>query len=237
MALAKAFGFWVVGGCFLFCAAARAQVTIRHDPPIVEHKSFDPAHPPEKMPHLDPGEAAVTETIFNCAVKSFTKDTAHRAMGQVCQSAAKVDALEITLTLHVIVWLPNDAPQKLIAHEEGHRRIAEQIYKERADDAARAAAATSINPTTRWSRRCATPKTICAMPTSPKPAASLAASAIFTTRSPTTAPAIAPPRTRQSKRRSSETARNRRNSSLYFPSIFAMMKINTAPPSPPPSKR
>jgi hypothetical protein len=141
MALAKAFGFWVVGGCFLFCAAARAQVTIRHDPPIVEHKSFDPAHPPEKMPHLDPGEAAVTETIFNCAVKSFTKDTAHRAMGQVCQSAAKVDALEITLTLHVIVWLPNDAPQKLIAHEEGHRRIAEQIYKERADDAARAAAA------------------------------------------------------------------------------------------------
>ena len=141
MTFSRAFALSLAVGWFFFGVAARAQVTIRHDPPAVEHKSFDPANPPQQMPHLDPGEAAVTETIFNCAVKSFTKDTAHHAVGQTCQSVAKVDALEITLSLHVIVWLPNGAPQKLIAHEEGHRRIAEQIYKERADAAARAAAA------------------------------------------------------------------------------------------------
>src|SRR6185503_7121775 len=96
--------------------------------------------PPAQMPHLDPGEAAVTETTFNCAVKSSTKGTTHRTSDGNTQSIAKVEAIEMTLSLHVIVWLPNKSPQKLTDHEEGHRRIAEQIYKEHADGAARAEA-------------------------------------------------------------------------------------------------
>ena len=127
--------------CVIACKDAFAEVIIHHDPPAVEHRNFDPAHPPVQMPHLDPGEAAVTETTFNCAVKSSTKGTSHQEADGNTQSIAKVDAIEMTLSLHVIVWLPNRAPQKLIDHEEGHRRIAEQIYKDRADNAARAAAA------------------------------------------------------------------------------------------------
>jgi hypothetical protein len=120
---------------------AYCEVAIQHDPPQVEHKSFDPRNPPAQMPHLDPGEAAVTETIFDCAVKSYTQGAKHVSNGGKCESIANVDKIELTLKLHVIVWLPTGAPQKLIAHEEGHRRIAEQIYKDRADNAAKAAAA------------------------------------------------------------------------------------------------
>ena len=127
--------------CICSSRVAYCEVAIQHDPPFVEHKSFDPAHPPEKMPHLDPGEAAVTETIFDCAVKSYTQGAKHVSNGGKFESIANIDKIELTLKLHVIVWLPNGAPQKLIAHEEGHRRIAEQIYKERADNAAKAAAA------------------------------------------------------------------------------------------------
>jgi len=141
MSRSRSLQLLLILACVASSRVARAEVTIQHDPPIVEHKSFDPAHPPEKMPHLDPGEAAVTETIFDCAVKSYTQGTEHKPNGGNYESIAKVDTIELTLKLHVIVWLPNGAPPKLIAHEEGHRRIAEQIYKERADNAAKAAAA------------------------------------------------------------------------------------------------
>jgi len=123
--------------------SVRASVTIKHEPPVVERKTFDPAHPPKEMPHLSGDEAAVTEAIFNCALS-----TSYRVVDQVggdggCRSTVRISAIQVDLQLKITIWLPRGANAKLKAHEEGHREIAERIYSERADNAARAAAARS----------------------------------------------------------------------------------------------
>ena len=51
---------WSTAHCF-------GEVTIEQKPAVIERKSFDPAHRPPEMPPLKPGEAAVTESQFDCA--------------------------------------------------------------------------------------------------------------------------------------------------------------------------
>jgi hypothetical protein len=119
---------------------ARASVTIKRQPAVIEHKTFDPAHPPREMPRLNPGEAAVTESLFNCAVSTSYHATEQKGGDDGCSTTVRVDAIQVDVQLKVTIWLPKQAPEKLKAHEEGHRRIAERIYKERAEKAARASA-------------------------------------------------------------------------------------------------
>lgn len=127
---------------FPFAATiANASVTVKREPPVVEHKKFNPSQPPKELPHLNPGEAAVTESIFNCAVSTSYHVLHQQSKDSRCDASVKIDSIEVTLQLHVTIWLPDGAPKKLIAHEEGHRQIAESIYKDRADAAAKSAAA------------------------------------------------------------------------------------------------
>jgi hypothetical protein len=121
-------------------AHVHASVTVKRQPPLIEHKTFDPSDPPKAMPHLNPGEAAVTESVFNCAVNTSYHVFEQKDGSGECRTIVKVDAVQVDLQLHVTIWLPAHAPAKLTAHEEGHRRIAERLYKDRAEKAARAAA-------------------------------------------------------------------------------------------------
>jgi len=118
----------------------RDTVTIKRQPPTVEQKTFDPADPPKEMPHLNRGEAAVTESAFQCGVSTTYRVVERHPQDGKCESVLKIDGMELTLQLRITIWLPNNAPQKLADHEEGHRRMAEQIYRQSAEAAARAAA-------------------------------------------------------------------------------------------------
>jgi hypothetical protein len=89
------------------------------------------------MPHLNPGEAAVTESVFNCAVNTAYHSIEQHSQDARCAVVVKIDAVEVKLQLHITIWLPPGAPQKLRAHEEGHRQIAEQIYRQNAAQAAK----------------------------------------------------------------------------------------------------
>ncbi|MDB5172632.1 MAG: hypothetical protein JWN51_1405 [Phycisphaerales bacterium] len=122
-------------------AAVRGNVTVKREPPVVEYKVFDPADPPKEMPVLKKGEDAVTETVFRCLVNASYKVGNRSARPGNSSATVTVAGLQLTLRLRVVIYLPKNAPEKLKAHEEGHRRVAEQIYKERAEKAAREFAA------------------------------------------------------------------------------------------------
>ena len=93
------------------------------------------------MPHLGPGEDAVTVSSFRIQA-SLDSEVVNHVRSDAGQTATvDVYGLTITLQLHVIVYTPEGVGDKLKAHEDGHRKIAEQIYQERAIPAAKAAGA------------------------------------------------------------------------------------------------
>ena len=112
----------------LFEATAHAEVTVDRTPAIVTRNTFDPAHPPSEMPPLSPGEAAVTQSRFDCDVETTYAVTSSREHDARCDASVRVKSIHLSLHLNVTIWLPQNAPAKLAAHEEGHRLIAEEIY-------------------------------------------------------------------------------------------------------------
>ncbi|HSU68417.1 MAG TPA: hypothetical protein VLJ39_16175 [Tepidisphaeraceae bacterium] len=130
-----------------FCAillfvvtAASADVTIDRKPPVVEHRTFDPAHPPADMPPLNANEAAITQTDFECGAAVAYQVMDRKPGAHDCETTIQVRSVTVTLQLRIVIWLPRQATPKLGAHEEGHRRIAERVY-EGAEPIARKAAA------------------------------------------------------------------------------------------------
>ena len=97
---------------------------------VVERKTFDPAHRPPEMPPLKAGEAAVTESRFDCAADLSYKVVERTPTANGCTASVRVQSVHLTLTLQVLVWLPTSAPAKLAAHEEGHKQIDQRIYDE-----------------------------------------------------------------------------------------------------------
>ncbi len=140
MPLRRIFPFLLALTLLSATSSLRGSVTIKREPPVVEHKIFDPSHPPKAMPHLSGDEAAVTEAVFNCSLNTTYHVDEQIGGDGGCRSTIRIKAIQIDLQVHITIWLPIDAKEKLKAHEEGHRRITERIYKERAENAARAAA-------------------------------------------------------------------------------------------------
>ena len=130
--LASSRAVWLVAefviGSAVFVPSARAEVTIIRKPAVVEHRTFDPAHRPAEMPPLKGAEAAVTESKFDCQVAMTYQVVGHQRTSDGCRTTLRVQDIHATIQLNVIIWLPNGAGAKLSAHEECHRRIAEQVY-------------------------------------------------------------------------------------------------------------
>ncbi|HWE02468.1 MAG TPA: hypothetical protein VG326_08650 [Tepidisphaeraceae bacterium] len=123
------------------CGPALGFVHVKRDPPVVEHKTFDPANPPPEMPHLNPGEAAVTSSEFHIQAKSEYEVVSRNPGADGVTAVVSVHGITISTQLRVIVYVPVGAGEKLKAHEEGHLKLAEKIYDDYAIVAARAAAA------------------------------------------------------------------------------------------------
>jgi hypothetical protein len=115
----------------LFAALAHAQVTITKTDVVIERKQFDPKNPPSEMPKLHPPEAAVTVSFFSAdtRVGGMVSDSRMLDDGTI-ETRVNVDTVKMTLRLRITVWLPTNANTKIRNHEEGHRQIAEQFYKD-----------------------------------------------------------------------------------------------------------
>lgn len=109
-------------------SSAQAAVKVEKAPAVIERKTFDPDRPPTNMPPLKDGELAVTASSFECSAQ-VTYTPRRREMGNGnCRMTYHIDGLVVKIALHVTVWLPENAPDKLKAHEEGHREISERFY-------------------------------------------------------------------------------------------------------------
>ncbi|HEY2585153.1 MAG TPA: hypothetical protein VGI81_05255 [Tepidisphaeraceae bacterium] len=139
MNLLRLNGLSFLGLLALGATFTRADVTVDRQPTVVERRTFDPAHRPADMPPLQGNEAAVTESKFDCKVGMDYRVLDHNRRPDGCAATLQIRGIHIELQLKVLIWLPEHAPAKLVAHEEGHRRIAERVYAQ-AEQAARAIA-------------------------------------------------------------------------------------------------
>ena len=105
--------------------AEKAPVQIIKEPAVVASRTFDPAAPPADMPPLRPYEIAVCDSDFvsNASVEgeSRQEDAAHATI--------TITHVNVTLQLHVTIWVPREAPQHVVEHEDGHRQISEYYYQ------------------------------------------------------------------------------------------------------------
>ncbi len=121
---------------FLICIAAwtpaivSATVKVVKQPAVVQTRTFDPANPPSEMPPLGKGENALTVCDYRCDVNSKFRTVDQRETADGFDADVKIFAVTLTVRLNVTIWIPDAAAPKLVAHEEGHRQIAERIYQD-----------------------------------------------------------------------------------------------------------
>jgi hypothetical protein len=102
-----------------------AGVTIIKQPVNFARRTFDPANPPVEMPPMTPGEEAVCDSNFlsnvSVAGRSLQTDGARELV--------TITQVTVTLRLNITIWVPSDASQHVIEHEDGHRAISEYYYQ------------------------------------------------------------------------------------------------------------
>jgi len=114
--------------------AQDARVRVARAEPVVTRTQFDPRRPPPGMPKITPPESGVCNTTFELETDvSYSAEVVGRGMVRVL-----IQELDLVTHLTIDIYTIEDAPQKLVAHEEAHRAIAEYYY---AGSAAAAAAA------------------------------------------------------------------------------------------------
>ena len=104
-------------------------VTVQRAQATVSTHTYDPAHPPPQMPATQPDEAGVTVSEFSCVALVGGQITDHADTASDARVTVKVAAVHIDLKLNIAEWMDALAPQKIWAHEDGHRDIALLFYR------------------------------------------------------------------------------------------------------------
>jgi hypothetical protein len=123
-----------VAAALLLCAMTPLRsggaVAVERKPPVVEHKTFDPANRPAEMPPLKGTEVAITQSQFECGVGVTYQVISRKQKSDGCKVSLKVRGITATLQLKIVIWVPEGVTPKVVAHEEGHRQIVERVYQQ-----------------------------------------------------------------------------------------------------------
>ncbi len=104
------------------------ELLVNKSPITIEHVTLDPAHPTLGAPALVPPEAGVCRSEFHCESSVKLESGPPRA-GTQQPGAIYIRSATVNLRLAITIWMPMDATPKIVAHEEGHRAIAEFYYR------------------------------------------------------------------------------------------------------------
>jgi hypothetical protein len=101
-----------------------AKLFVDKQPVVFAQQIFDPANPPPDMPPLREGEQAECDSNF------ISDANVSGRMKKIDSTNATVTVaqVKVTLQLKITIWVPDDATQHVIEHEEGHRQISEHYY-------------------------------------------------------------------------------------------------------------
>ncbi len=102
-----------------------ATPKILKQPANIATRAFDPDNPPPDMPPLAAGELAVTDSNFI----SDARVSAESQQTGPTDAIVTVTHVDVTLQLNITMWVPVNAAQHVIEHEEGHRQISEYFYQ------------------------------------------------------------------------------------------------------------
>jgi hypothetical protein len=130
-------GLWLRSLASLRQPRAASAPTIEKQPVNFANRTFDPDNPPAEMPPLAPGEQAECDSNFmaNANVGGDAQKT------DATHALVTITQVKVTLQLNVTIWVPVNATQHLIEHEDGHREISEYYYRTADKLAAQIAAA------------------------------------------------------------------------------------------------
>lgn len=120
-------------------SSAPADIVVQKKPPNIERKTFDPKKRPPEMPELKHGEEALCTYNFTCETKLMLRPSKRDLGNGNCRASLTITKTTMIIGVDIVIWNPTNATDKLKAHEEGHREIAERIYAA-ADQHARKAA-------------------------------------------------------------------------------------------------
>lgn len=114
--------------------------------PAIQRRVFNPWNPFEARPKLGPGQKAYTDYNFNlvAGLDDFDVVDQEERHGRWFVRV-RPKGVRAKLSLPIVIWTPQGAPKKCLAHEEGHRKIAERIYEFAGDIVAHYAAQTQAN--------------------------------------------------------------------------------------------
>jgi hypothetical protein len=108
--------------------AQRPQVRVTREEPVVVRHEFNPRRPPADMPPLTPPESGVCKATFELAASlSYSAERLSATAARIY-----VDAVDIVTRLRFDIYVIENAPAKLRAHEEAHRMIGEHFYRDAA---------------------------------------------------------------------------------------------------------
>jgi hypothetical protein len=105
-------------------AGEAALPTIDKQPIAFASHTFNPAAPPTVMPQLRPGETAACDSDFQASanVRGMSRQT------DGTHATLRIRQVKVTLGLSINIWVPTEASQQVIEHEDGHRQISEYYY-------------------------------------------------------------------------------------------------------------
>lgn len=108
--------------------AQRPPVRVRREEPVIVWREFDPHRPPRDMPPLTPPESGVCKATFELeASLSYAAERLSATSARIY-----VEAVEIVTRLRFDIYVVENPPPKLRAHEEAHRAIGEHYYRDAA---------------------------------------------------------------------------------------------------------
>ena len=106
--------------------SSEASLPIVEKQPVAFAKhEFNPSSPPPDMPPLSSGENAECDSDF---LSSASVRGEPRQMDPT-HATVTITQIKVTLQLKINIWVPTDASQHLMEHEEGHRQISEYYYQ------------------------------------------------------------------------------------------------------------
>ena len=120
-----------------------SSLNITKQPVNFTNRTFDPTAPPPDMPPLAPQEEAACDSNF----QSIVSVGAQTRLADAIHATVIVTHINVNLQLTVAIWVPTNASQHVIEHEDGHRQISE-FYYQSADQLVRGIAAKYLNQQT-----------------------------------------------------------------------------------------
>lgn len=107
------------------CAIESYDVLVKKEPAAVQRRTFTK----RSEPKLSKDEKGRTDTKFQLGVNLEFDVVDTRKIGERIMVTIQPKQTTAKLSLPITIWIPEDAPESLIDHEDGHRKIAERIYE------------------------------------------------------------------------------------------------------------